>query len=115
MKWSIMVLLGCLAVAAVSSCAKDYEGMSLFLAVNNTTIGLDTAAGSTHIMVYSTGEWNVSFKEKTDWAVLNKEKGSGNSDFVLSYTANTGGPRSTTIIVSRDTTVKTIRINQKGQ
>ncbi|ANH81630.1 hypothetical protein A8C56_12145 [Niabella ginsenosidivorans] len=101
-------------VVLFGSCYKKYEGLSLSLAVNNTTLDLDTAAGSTHIMVYATGKWNLAFKTATSWATLNKTEGEGNSDFVLSYQANYDTARSATIVISRDTLVREIVINQKG-
>lgn len=110
-----MALLSLLAIAAITSCGKKFEGVELSLAVNSTSLVLDTAAGNTHIMVYSTGNWSVNFKEKNDWAVLNKTEGSGNSDFVLTYTANMDTARYTTLLLKRDTLVKTIDIKQLGR
>lgn len=115
LKGCVRAMLGFLTIALVTSCAKNFEGVALPLAVNNTALVLDTAAGSTHVMVYSTGNWSVNFKEKNDWAVLNKTEGSGNSDFVVTYTANMGAARSATILLKRDTLVKTIDINQLGR
>ena len=97
-----------------SSCYKKFEGLSQSLAVNNTRLDLDTSAGSTHVMVYATGKWNLAFKTETDWATLNKTEGNGNSDFVLTYEANNDTARSAIIVISRDTLVREILINQKG-
>lgn len=93
------------------SCEKTFDGVSLPLAVNSTSLELDSA-GATHIMVYSTGKWHVAFEAPTPWATLNKSEGSGNSDFVLSYEGAADTARSAVIVITRDTLVRQIAIHQ---
>lgn len=101
----IMVLL------MVVSCEKRFEGVNLPLAVNSTSLELDSA-GATHIMVYSTGQWQVAFDSPTAWAQLNKSSGSGNSDFILTYEGAADTARSAVIVISKDTLVREIAIHQ---
>lgn len=95
----------------IVSCEKAFEGVSLPLAVNSTSLDLDSA-GATHIMVYSTGKWQVAFEQPTAWAKLSKTEGSGNSDFVLSYEGAADTARSAVIVISRDTLIREIAIHQ---
>lgn len=111
----LKLLVAVLFVAGLSSCAKDFEGISLPLAVNSTALTLDTAAGSSHVMVYSTGKWNVGLEQPAEWLTLDRKEGDGNSDFVFSYEANWGAARAATIVLSRDTMVRKIYINQKAR
>jgi len=105
------LLLFVLPVFIFLSCEKDFEGISVPLAVNSTSLELDSI-GPTHVLVYSTGKWQVRFAETTSWASLNKTEGSGNSDFVLNYDACVDTARSAVIILSRDTIVREISIHQ---
>lgn len=106
------ILLVCLLVI---SCEKKFEGIRVPLAVNSTSLDLDSAAGTTHIMVYSTGKWQVAFEGPVSWATLNKSEGSGNSDFVLSYEDCVDTTRSAVIVITRDTMRRQISINQKAK
>ena len=106
------ILLVCLLVI---SCEKKFEGIRVPLAVNSTSLDLDSTAGATHIMVYSTGKWQVAFEGPASWATLNKSEGSGNSDFVLSYEDCADTARSAVIVITRDTMRRQISINQKAK
>lgn len=106
--WLILLLLPFL-----TQC-KDTDQFGLSLAVNTDTIRLDTAAGKTHIMVYSTGSWSVAFKMDTNWISLNKTRGHGNSDVTFSYGKNYGPSRSATLILTKGSTQKRIFIIQEG-
>ena len=52
-------------LAGFTSCEKRFE-MDLPLAVSSHTLKFGTAGGSTHILVYSTGQWQISFDKKID-------------------------------------------------
>lgn len=106
-------IAGLLLVAfSMLSCDKKFGGVTLPLAVNNTRLDLPDSAGSTHVLVYSTGNWNVDLKDKVDWITFNKHEGNGNSEFILYYEANDDTARSAVIIISRDTITRQIIINQ---
>lgn len=111
----LSLLTACLLLAVLSSCEKDFEGIQLPLAVNSTALTLDTAAGTSHMMVYATGKWKVGLEESSEWLELDKNEGEGNSDFIFSWQANLGAARSATIVVSRDTMIRKIVINQKAR
>lgn len=97
----------------VMQCRKANE-FGLSLAVNADTIRLDTAAGKTHIMVYSTGDWSVAFKKDTNWISIDKTHGHGNSDVVFSYSKNFGPSRTVTLVLTRGSEQKDIVIIQDG-
>lgn len=106
--FSLMLVLMALFIF---SCEKKFEGVAVPLAVNSTSLDLDSA-GATHIMVYSTGSWQVAFEQPTPWAKLNKTQGSGNSDFVLTYEGAADTARSAVIVITRDTLVRQIAVHQ---
>lgn len=96
-------------------CRED-NPFGLSLAVNSDTIRLDTAAGETHIMVYSDGDWKVSFKEdsETDWISVDRSGGHGNGEIVFSYSKNYSASRSVTLILTKGGEHKDIVIVQEG-
>ncbi len=108
-----------MAVALVSAtlvcagCDRPFE-LDLPLAVNSREIDLEETTGSTHILVFSDGKWNVKFTETADWASLDRLEGDGNSEIVLSYAANFGLPRRLKIALSRNDLADTIVVNQSG-
>lgn len=106
-----MMMILIMVLFMVVSCEKRFEGVNLPLAVNSTSLELDSA-GATHIMVYSTGQWQVAFDSPTAWAQLNKSSGSGNSDFILTYEGAADTARSAVIVISKDTLVREIAIHQ---
>ncbi len=101
------------AALAVLSCNRPFE-LDLPLAVNSREIDLDNLTGSTHILVYADGTWNVKFSEAVEWASIDRLTGNGNSEIVLSYAANFGLPRRLAIAFSRNELVDTIVVNQAG-
>lgn len=114
--WKGLFVFTLLLVASfIIACEKKFEGISVPLAVNSNSLDLDSAASTTHIMVYSTGKWQVAFQGATSWATLNKTEGSGNSDFVLSYEDCVDTARSAVILISRDTMVRQITIHQAAR
>lgn len=106
-----MMMILIMVLLMVVSCEKRFDGVNLPLAVNSTSLELDSA-GATHIMVYSTGQWQVAFDSPTAWAQLNKSSGSGNSDFILTYEGAADTARSAVIVISKDTLVREIAIHQ---
>lgn len=108
-----MMLFLLAAAAAATGCNKTFE-MDLPLAVNSRALDLDATAGSTHILVYSDGDWSVRFVEPVEWASLDRLSGSGNSDLVLTYAANYGLARRLKIALAKGEYRDTIAINQKG-
>lgn len=104
------------AVAAsvmIASCDKPYE-LDIPLAVSTRDIQLTKAAGSTHVLVYSTGDWTASFTDKVDWASLDRLSGSGNSEFVFSYSENYGIARRVGIVLKTSEAVDTVFMTQAG-
>lgn len=100
---------------ALASCGdKPYE-LDLPLAVTSHKLDLSQSAGSTHIMVYSTGGWTAEFSPKVPWASLNKVSGEGNSDLVFTYSANYGVSRVLNLILNTESVRDTIRIVQAGK
>lgn len=68
--------------AALTGCQKDFE-MDLPLAVAARELSLSKEAGSTHVLVYSNGEWTARFTRNVKWASLNKLEGYGNHEIVF--------------------------------
>ena len=113
-KISIRVLLAAALLAlGAAACDKPYE-MNLPLAVNQHTINLKKDAGSTHILVWSDGDWTARFDKPIDWGSLNKVTGAGNSDVVFTYAANYGISRTVGLVLEKGALRDTIHINQDG-
>lgn len=105
-------MLGVLFLAA--GCEKKYE-LDLSLALATEEIHLEPEEGGTKIMVYSTGDWQVSVKEETDWLTLNTKSGSGNEDILFSYNRNFGIARKATLVISKGSETKELTIIQNGE
>lgn len=116
----ILSYIGKCAVAAgvagllLASCDDKPFEMDLPLAVTSHKLELAQTAGSTHILVYSTGSWRAEFGKTVDWASLNKVSGEGNSDLVFTYSANYGLSRTIDLIISKGELKDTILIAQSG-
>ena len=107
----MLFMLGAAAVA--TGCNKTFE-MDLPLAVNSREIDLESTSGSTHILVFSDGDWSAKFTEPVEWASLDRLSGTGNSELVLSYAANYGVSRRLKIALAKGECRDTIAVNQKG-
>ena len=83
--------------AALTGCQKDFE-MDLPLAVAARELSLSKEAGSTHVLVYSNGEWTARFTRNVKWASLNKLEGYGNHEIVFTYAANYGISRKVGVV-----------------
>lgn len=113
-KYSFCPALAVIMAAASSvSCADKFE-LDLPLAVSAHQLDFTKDAGSTHILVYSNGDWTAGFDRKVDWGSLNKLSGNGNSDLVFSYSANYGISRSVGIVLSKGELRDTILLCQAG-
>lgn len=104
-----------MALVLMFSSCEDSSDMDLYLSLNNEKIELESKAGSTHIMVYSTGDWTVEFSENVDWISVDKLSGSGNSSVVFTYSYNFGLPRTVDFLLKRGDKVLTMQIVQKGE
>ena len=56
---------------ALTGCQEDFE-LDLPLAVSARELSLTKDAGSTHVLVYSNGDWTARFTRPVKWASLNK-------------------------------------------
>lgn len=106
-------ILAILVVLLSTACDKRYQIFDE-LAVTSHTLNIGQLPGETHIAVYSTGSWTVSFDEQVEWASVNRLSGEGLGDFVLSWSANYGTSRKVDILVSRDSKTERIRVIQAG-
>ena len=86
--------------AALTGCQKDFE-MDLPLAVAARELSLSKEAGSTHVLVYSNGEWTARFTRNVKWASLNKLEGYGNHEIVFTYAANYGISRKVGVVFQK--------------
>lgn len=94
-------------------CEKKME-LDLSLAVNANELHLEPTEGTTQIMVYANGEWNVAFKEDVDWISVDKMNGNGNSDIAFSYSQNFGASRRVTLMLTKGSEKQEILIIQNG-
>ena len=109
----VHITVAAILALSLGACQKRYEIVDE-LGISSHTLNLTQEAGSTHIMVYSTGSWTVALSKDVEWASLNKLAGEGMSEFVFSYSANYGVTRDIEIIVTRDSRVERIKVYQSG-
>lgn len=103
-----------LALAAiVAACDKPYE-MNLPLSVAGRHITLSKDGGSTHVLVYSTGDWTAHFDHSVRWASVDRTSGTGNSELVFSYAANYGIARQVGIVLESGANRDTVFMLQNG-
>lgn len=113
MKKRYLLLIFAWVVLLPLSCEKKYEIFN-DLSLSSHTLNIAQMPGETHIVVYSTGAWNVAFEKAVDWASLNKLSGEGLSDFVLSWSSNYGTSRSVDVLVSNANRTERITVIQEG-
>ena len=99
--------------AALTGCQKDFE-MDLPLAVAARELSLSKEAGSTHVLVYSNGEWTARFTRNVKWASLNKLEGYGNHEIVFTYAANYGISRKVGVVFQKGELADTRRSAVEG-
>ncbi len=99
--------------AAITGCQKDFE-LDLPLAVSSRNLSLTKEAGSTHVLVYSNGEWTAHLTRNVKWASINKQEGYGNNEIVFSYSANYGISRKVGVVFSKGGLRDTVMFTQAG-
>ncbi|MBO5874966.1 MAG: alpha-1,2-mannosidase [Alistipes sp.] len=97
----------------LTGCYKDYE-MDLPLAVTSRDLVLSKEAGSTHVLVYSDGEWTARLTRPVKWASIDRQKGFGNHEIVFSYSANFGISRKIGVIFQKGALADTVIFKQAG-
>ena len=99
--------------AMVAACDKPYE-MDLPLSVAGRHITLSKDGGSTHVMVYSTGDWTARFDHSVRWAAIDRTSGNGNSEVIFSFAANYGIARQVGIVLESGANRDTVFMLQNG-
>ena len=98
---------------ALTGCQKDFE-LDLPLAVSARELSLTKDAGSTHVLVYSNGDWTARFTRPVKWASLNKLQGYGNNEIVFTYSANYGISRKIGVVFEKGSLADTVMFSQAG-
>lgn len=97
----------------LTGCLKDYE-MDLPLAVTSRALNLSKEAGSTHVLVYSDGEWTARLTRPVKWASIDRQSGFGNHEIVFSYSANYGISRQIGVVFQKGALADTVVFSQAG-
>lgn len=103
-----------LLLAAVSVGCERNSDLDLPLAVNSNSLRLTSTSGSTHIMIYSDGGWNVTLDHEISWGSLDKTSGSGNSDVVFTYAENTEAARRVALNITNSHGTQVVELVQTG-
>ena len=98
---------------ALTGCDQPYE-MDLPLAVSSRNLTLAKEAGSTHVLVYSDGEWTARLTRPVKWASIDRNSGYGNHEIVFSYAANYGISRKIGVIFQKGALADTVVFSQEG-
>ena len=88
--------------------------MDLPLAVAARELSLTKDAGSTHVLVYSNGDWTARFTRNVKWASLNKLQGYGNNEIVFTYSANYGISRKVGVVFEKGELTDTVMFTPSG-
>lgn len=108
------IMVAMLAFATViTGCQNDFE-LDLPLAVSSRELSLKETAGSTHVLVYSDGEWTAHLTRNVKWASINKTVGYGNHEIVFSYSANYGISRKVGVVFTKGALRDTVMFTQAG-
>lgn len=97
----------------LTGCYKPFE-MDLPLAVTSRDLTLEKTAGSTHVLVYSDGEWTARLTRPVKWASIDRQSGFGNHEIVFSYTANYGISRKVGVVFQKGALADTVMFTQPG-
>ena len=97
----------------LTGCYKNYE-MDLPLAVTSRDLSISKEAGSTHVLVYSDGEWTARLTRPVKWASIDRQKGFGNHEIVFSYSANYGISRKIGVVFQKGALADTVVFTQAG-
>ncbi len=98
---------------AFTGCQRDFE-LDLPLAVSSRDLSLTKEAGSTHVLVYSNGDWTAHLTRAVKWASINKTEGYGNHEIVFSYSANYGISRKVGVVFTKGNMRDTVMFTQAG-
>lgn len=106
----LMTLIG-----VFTSCEEDYK-LELPLALTQEELTLGASGGSTHVLVYSTGNWTATFKDPADasWASIEQGSGKENGEFIFNYSKNPGVGRQAIIVITTGSETKELAMNQSG-
>lgn len=109
-----MALMLCVMLL-VSSCEKEYK-LELPLAVTQESLDLGAGGGSTHVLVYCTGNWTASLKNIDDesWASIDKASGKENGEFIFNYADNPGVQRMAVVVITSGERTQEIKMKQSG-
>lgn len=107
----------CLATLLSAFGCKEEDVTEMDLAVNDKTLNLKSAGGSTHVLVWCNSTWKAEFVENVDWASIEEGTGKGDGDFILKYSGNDDMLRRCTIRISASGVKEPIdiTINQAGE
>lgn len=83
----ILPLAGLVAMCMLGACRNE-DITEMDLAVNDKTLNLKAASGSTHVLVWCNSSWTAEFTEDVDWAVIEDGSGTGDGDFILKWEDN---------------------------
>ncbi len=97
----------------LAGCQKEFE-LDLPLAVSSRDLSLTEEAGSTHVLVYSTGQWKARLTRNVIWASLDRQEGYGNNEIVFTYSANYGISRKVGVVFDKDGLTDTVMFSQAG-
>lgn len=102
-------------IAVFASCQEDYK-LELPLALTQEELTLGASGGSTHVLVYSTGNWTASLKDPADasWASIEMGSGKENGEFIFNYAKNPGLGRQAIIVITTGSETKELAMNQSG-
>ena len=88
--------------------------MDLPLAVTSRDLSIKKEAGSTHVLVYSDGEWTARLTRPVKWASIDRNSGYGNHEIVFSYAANYGISRKIGVVFQKGALADTVVFSQAG-
>lgn len=108
-----VIAMMALTSVVTTGCQKDFE-LDLPLAVSSRELSLTKDAGSTHVLVYSNGEWTARFTRNVKWASLNKQQGYGNHEIIFTYSANYGVSRKIGVVLQKGDLADTVVFTQAG-
>ena len=88
--------------------------MDLPLAVTSRDLSIAKEAGSTHVLVYSDGEWTARLTRPVKWASIDRNNGFGNHEIVFTYAANFGISRKIGVVFQKGALADTVVFTQAG-
>ncbi|OJV19068.1 MAG: hypothetical protein BGO30_07030 [Bacteroidetes bacterium 41-46] len=83
------------------------------LTLDLTQLSFEKSAGSKTVKITSNTKWNVTIPSQSSWLTANSLTGNNNADLILTASENTGGDRSSKVLVAYGDTVRTIEVLQK--